>query len=52
VDILEQALRQELSIGSYLGQNDSYSFYEAVGRLLKTGATNTNVCDLQICLIF
>jgi glycerate 2-kinase len=52
VDILEQALRQELSIASYLGQNDSYSFYEAVGRLLKTGPTNTNVCDLQICLIF
>ena len=52
VDILKQALRQELSIASYLGQNDSYSFYEAVGRLLKTGPTNTNVCDLQICLIF
>ena len=52
MDILEQALRQELSIASYLGRNDSYSFYEAIGRLLKTGPTNTNVCDLQICLIF
>ena len=52
VDILEQARRRELSIGGYLAQNDSYHFYEAVGRLLKTGPTNTNVCDLQICLIY
>jgi len=52
MDILEHARRQELSIGSYLEQNDSYHFFESVGRLLKTGPTNTNVCDLQICLIY
>jgi len=50
-DILEQACRQELSVPGYLETNDSYHFYEAVGGLLKTGPTNTNVCDLQICLI-
>jgi glycerate 2-kinase len=50
-DILEQARRQELSVPSYLEKNDSYHFYEAVGGLLKTGPTNTNVCDLQICLV-
>jgi glycerate 2-kinase len=51
-DILDQSRRQGLSIPSYLGRNDSYHFYEAVGGLLKTGPTNTNVCDLQICLIY
>lgn len=34
-----------------LRQNDSYSFFEASGDLLKTGATGTNVADLQILLI-
>ncbi len=51
-DILKRARKQDLSIPSYLGRNDSYHFYEAVGGLLKTGPTNTNVCDLQICLIY
>jgi glycerate 2-kinase len=51
-DILDQSRRQGLSIPSYLGHNDSYNFYEAVGGLLKTGPTNTNVCDLQICLVY
>jgi glycerate 2-kinase len=50
-DILERAREQELSIPAYLARNDSYHFYEAVGGLLKTGPTNTNVCDLQVCLI-
>jgi hydroxypyruvate reductase len=50
-EILEQARGKDLSIPSYLQRNDSYSFYEAAGGLLKTGPTNTNVCDLQICLI-
>jgi hydroxypyruvate reductase len=52
LDILEQARRQGLAIPDYLARNDSYHFYEAVGGLLKTGPTNTNVCDLQICLIY
>jgi len=34
-----------------LGNNDSYHFFERSGGLLKTGPTNTNVCDLQIILI-
>ncbi|UCF97188.1 MAG: glycerate kinase [Spirochaetaceae bacterium] len=51
-DIVEQARARDLSIPSYLSANDSYHFYEAIDGLLKTGPTNTNVCDLQICLIF
>jgi len=35
----------------YLGSNDSYAFFDGVGDLLHTGATATNVGDLQIALI-
>jgi len=34
-----------------LADNDSYNLLAAAGGLLKTGPTNTNVCDLQICLV-
>ena len=34
-----------------LDDNDSYTFLEAAGGLLKTGATGTNVADLQILLL-
>jgi hydroxypyruvate reductase len=50
-DILKRAGKRGLSIPSFLGDNDSYNFFDAVGGLLKTGPTNTNVCDLQICLV-
>ena len=40
-----------LGITAYLQDNDSYHFYEALGALLKTGPTGTNVCDLQIVII-
>jgi len=35
----------------YLRNNDSYTFFEKAGFLLKTGPTNTNVCDLQIIIV-
>ena len=34
-----------------LAGNDSYYFLESVGALLKTGPTNTNVCDIQVLLV-
>lgn len=40
-----------MSILEYLRANDSYRFHQAMGGLLKTGPTNTNVCDYQICLV-
>jgi len=49
--IAEQARAAGLSIAGTLERNDSYHFFDSIGRLLKTGPTNTNVCDLQICLI-
>jgi hydroxypyruvate reductase len=49
---LERAGR--LGIGSpdrYLDDNDSYRFFEALGDLIRTGPTDTNVGDLQVLLL-
>ena len=35
----------------YLGSNDSYSFFSALGDLICIGPTSTNVGDLQVALI-
>lgn len=49
-DILQKARAAGLSINEYLANNDAYHFFEALGGLIKTGPTNTNVCDIQILL--
>jgi hydroxypyruvate reductase len=49
--LLQRAQSQGLSIGDFLGNNDAYNFFEAIGGLFKTGPTNTNVCDLHILLV-
>lgn len=36
---------------SYLENNDSYPFFDAVDGLIRTGDTNNNVMDLQIILV-
>ncbi|MDR1964232.1 MAG: DUF4147 domain-containing protein [Planctomycetaceae bacterium] len=35
----------------FLQTNDAYHFFEPLGTLLKTGATETNVCDLRVVLV-
>ena len=35
----------------YLEANDSYHYFEALGDLVKTGPTNTNVADVRILLM-
>ena len=50
-EILALAERQGLSIEAFLQNNDSYHFFEAIGHLLKTGPTMTNVCDLHLILV-
>ena len=35
----------------YLAANDSYTFFDALGDLVRTGPTDTNVGDLQVALI-
>jgi len=49
--LLARGREKGLSIRDYLDANDSYHFFEAVGGLLVTGPTNTNVCDVQLMLI-
>ena len=50
-DVLEQSRRQGLEAREFLRDNDSYAFFQKAGGLLRTGPTNTNVCDYQICLV-
>ena len=37
--------------GGYLVRNDAYAFFEAIGDLVITGPTDTNVGDLQVVLL-
>jgi len=48
---LERARAQNLTIGHFLANNDSYHFFKHLGDLLHTGPTNTNVMDIRILLI-
>jgi len=48
---LAKSRRLRLEPGAFLRKNDSYRFFEKVGGLFRTGPTNTNVCDYQICLV-
>lgn len=47
---LAKARKQGLNPGEYLARNDSHSFFTVLGDLLRTGPTNTNVCDLTFVL--
>ncbi len=37
-------------LADYLRRNDAYHFFESFDRLLRTGPTHTNVCDLRVVL--
>jgi len=50
-EMLDRARNKGLSITDYLNNNDAYHFFDAINGLLKTGPTNTNVCDIQVILI-
>jgi hydroxypyruvate reductase/glycerate 2-kinase len=49
------ALARATSLGldpaAFLERHDSYSFFDAVGGLLRTGLTGTNVMDVRVILI-
>lgn len=51
VAVLERVRDSGQSIAEALAANDSYHLFEETGDLLKTGPTNTNVCDIQIMLV-
>jgi glycerate 2-kinase len=40
-----------LSAGDHLRHNDAYAFFSALGDLIETGPTDTNVGDLQVVLL-
>jgi glycerate 2-kinase len=46
-----ETLARKPDAAAYLAANDSYHYFEALGDLLKTGPTNTNVADVRLLLI-
>lgn len=50
-DTLARARARELDAGAMLARNDSYGFFQALGDLVVTGPTFTNVNDLRVILI-
>jgi glycerate-2-kinase len=49
--ILDDARRRAMSCADYLRRNDAYHWFEPLGGLVKTGPTDTNVCDLRVVLV-
>jgi hydroxypyruvate reductase len=50
-ELVELSKKAGLSINGSLKNNDSYHFFDAIGYLLKTGPTMTNVCDLHMVIV-
>jgi glycerate 2-kinase len=50
-DTLQRALAQGMKIDQYLGRNDAYGYFQALGDLVVTGPTHTNVNDFRAMLI-
>ena len=48
---LHRAAAAALAPARYLENNDAYAFFAALGDLIQTGPTGTNVGDLQIILL-
>ncbi len=50
-----QTVQRGLALGmeavQHLNENDAYPFFQALGDLLMTGPTNTNVMDLRLILV-
>jgi len=46
-----KALQENLNPHTFLSNNDSNSFFEPLGDLLKTGPTRTNVMDIMCIVI-
>lgn len=47
---VEQARRAGLDPRAYLDDNNSYPFFDALGHLVRTGPTHTNVMDVHVGL--
>jgi glycerate 2-kinase len=49
-DVLAAARREKLDPADYLARNDAYHFLQPLDALIKTGPTQTNVCDVRVVL--
>ena len=49
-DMLAAVRRRNLDAADYIARNDAYHFFEQLDGLIKTGPTQTNVCDLRVVL--
>lgn len=49
--IVAEVQRLHLDPRPSLASNDAYTFFDAVGGLLQTGPTHTNVCDLRVLTV-
>jgi glycerate-2-kinase len=43
--------KRQLDPADFLRRNDAYSLFEAIGGLIKTGPTHTNVCDVRVVVV-
>ncbi|ULR87977.1 glycerate kinase type-2 family protein [Comamonas sp. B21-038] len=50
-DTLQRAAALQLRLSDHLDRNDAYGFFEALGDLVVTGPTHTNVNDFRAILI-
>lgn len=50
-DSLQRAEKKKLRAGRMLENNDGYSFFNAIGDLVVTGPTRTNVNDYRVILV-
>ncbi len=51
-DTLQRAAAKGMKIDQYLDRNDAYGYFDALGDLVVTGPTHTNVNDFRVLLIF
>jgi glycerate 2-kinase len=50
-DTLQRAAAKDMKLDTYLDRNDAYGFFDALGDLIVTGPTHTNVNDFRVLLI-
>jgi hydroxypyruvate reductase len=49
--MIDEARRLGLEARDFLQRNDAYRWFDPLGGLIKTGPTDTNVCDLRVVLV-
>jgi hydroxypyruvate reductase/glycerate 2-kinase len=46
-----EIVRRKLDVADHLNRHDAYPLFDAVGGLIKTGLTHTNVMDVRVMLV-